>query len=190
MERSGERSGGDEALVAAAKEGDSAAFEGLLRNHEAEVLRIVRLLGVPPADREDVAQEVFVRVFRHLDSYRPGRSFGGWLYRITVNACHDHRRRAARRGREMDAVEHPEAVDGRPGPEELAGGSESRGLLEGALTALSERERAVFVLCEMEELPTREVARALQISSITVRRHLSRARRRLQELLEKKQVER
>jgi RNA polymerase sigma-70 factor (ECF subfamily) len=189
VERSGEHSGGDEALVAAAKEGDSAAFEGLLRNHEAEVLRVVRLLGIPAADHEDVAQEVFIRVFRHLDSYRPGRSFGGWLYRIAVNACHDHRRRAARRSREEAASEQREAVDDRPGLEVLAGGSESRGLLEGALEALSERERAVFVLCEMEELPTREVARALQISSITVRRHLGRARRRLQEFLEKKSAD-
>ncbi len=184
------RSGGDEALVAAAKEGDSAAFEGLLREHEAEVLRVARLLGVPAADREDVAQEVFIRVFRHLDSYRPGRSFAGWLYRITVNACHDHRRQAARRLREESAAGGREAVDVRPGPEELAEGSRSMDLLEGALAALSERERAVFVLCEMEELPTRAVARALQISSVTVRRHLGRARRRLQALLEEKQSDR
>jgi RNA polymerase sigma-70 factor (ECF subfamily) len=186
VERSGEPNGGDEALVAAAKEGDSAAFEQLLRSHEKDVLRLVRLLGIPPADREDIAQEVFVRVFSHLDSYRPGRPFGGWLYRITVNACHDHRRRAARRGREEAEHELEKAADNRPGPEELAGGSESRSLLEGALAELSERERVVFVLCEMEELPTRQVARALQISSVTVRRHLGRARRRLQQVLSKK----
>jgi RNA polymerase sigma-70 factor (ECF subfamily) len=185
VERSGEPNGGDEALVAAAKEGDSAAFEGLLRNHEADVLRVVRLLGIPAADREDVAQEIFFRVFRHLESYRPGRSFGGWLYRISVNACHDYRRKAARRGREEGGPPPEQAADRGPGPEQRAGGRESALRLEQALKALSERERAVFVLCEMEELATREVARALQISSITVRRHLGRARRRLQELLQK-----
>jgi RNA polymerase sigma-70 factor (ECF subfamily) len=175
----------DEALAAAARAGDSAAFERLLRRHERPVLALLRSLGVPPADREDVAQDIFIRLFRHLDRYRPGRPFGGWLYRIAINACHDYRKLNKRRRGEMSGSEAElrEAADSAPGPSDLLAGAENRGRLERALDGLSQRERAVFVLCEMEELPTREVAKALRISAITVRRHLGRARRRLQEIL-------
>jgi RNA polymerase sigma factor (sigma-70 family) len=175
----------DETLAAAAREGESAAFDRLLRRHEGPVLALLRSLGVPPADREDVAQEIFIRLFRHLHRYRPSKPFGGWLYRISVNACHDYRRQNFRRRGEQpgsDAAMRA-ATDGAPGPSELYSGAEQQSRLEKALEGLSERERAVFVLCEMEELPTRDVAKALRISSITVRRHLGRARRRLQEIL-------
>jgi RNA polymerase sigma-70 factor (ECF subfamily) len=173
----------EERLVEAARRGEPRAFERLLERHESRVLRVLSLLGVPRDDREDVAQEVFVRVFRHLDRFRAGQPFSGWIYRITVNASHDHRR-TLRRRRETGGREGvPERADDAPGPAERLDLDDRRRRLEVALTALSERERAVFVLCEMEDLPTRDVARTLAISAITVRRHLGRARRRLQEIL-------
>lgn len=179
----------DGALIAAARAGDSDAFERLLKRHEGRVLRVLRLLGVPDADREDVAQEIFVRVFRHLGGFRPGNPFSGWIYRITVNAAHDYRRHARRTPREdFDADTVLEnAPDRAPDPEQSAELRHRQRLLEQAMVRLSERERAVFVLCEIEGMETRQVARALRITSITVRRHLSRARTRLQALLESAQ---
>jgi len=172
----------DEDLAAAAADGDARAFETLLRRSEGRVLRVLRLLGVGREDREDVAQEVFVRVFRHLGGFRAGNSFPGWLYRISVNAAHDHRKKRRRLARRESAWGGT--------PEETAGGSgsageaarilESRRRLENALAALSERERAVFVLVELEGLETSAVARTLGITRITVRRHLGRARARLE----------
>ena len=133
-----------------------------------------------------MAQEVFVRVFRHLDGFRTGESFGAWIYRIAVNASHDHRRQVVRRREAALAPEHSERVTApEAGPEDLAHRLDRRRRLERALDALSERERAVFVLCEMEGLATGRVARSLGITSITVRRHLGRARRRLGAELEK-----
>jgi RNA polymerase sigma-70 factor (ECF subfamily) len=170
----------DDELVVAARRGEGQAFESLLDRHQGKVLRVLRLLGVRPEDREDVAQEVFVRVFRHLEGFRTGESFSAWIYRIDVNASHDHRRQIARRRESSLAPEHSEQVtDSGTGPEEAASRIDRRRRLEEALGALSERERAVFVLCEMEGLPTRGVARSLGITSITVRRHLGRARSRL-----------
>ena len=72
----------DEALVVAAREGDERSFELLLTRHEGRVLRVLRLLGIDENDREDVAQEVFVRVFRHLDrglddQFALGKATGG-----------------------------------------------------------------------------------------------------------------
>jgi RNA polymerase sigma-70 factor (ECF subfamily) len=187
--RVGESEPPDEALIAAAREGDADAFERLLKRHEGRVLRVLRLLGVPAADREDVAQEIFVRVFRHLGGFRPGNPFSGWIYRITVNAVHDYRRRARRAPREdfdADAVLE-NAPDSAPDPEQSVELSHRQRLLEEAMARLSERERAVFVLREIEGMETRQVARALRITTITVRRHLSRARSRLRCLLDSAQ---
>jgi RNA polymerase sigma-70 factor (ECF subfamily) len=170
----------DGALVARARDGDVRALEALLDRHQGPVLRVLRLLGLPAQDREDVAQEVLVRIFRHLGSFKTGRSFSGWVYRITVNAAHDYRHRLLRRSRGETPWTGDIDGDEGPGPER---GLELRQALESALEVLSERERAVFVLREMEGLETREVARALGITSITVRRHLGRARNRLQEAL-------
>ena len=150
------------------------------------------MLGVRAADREDVAQEVFLRAFRHLGGFHRGRSFGGWIYRISVNAAHDYRRRARRRIREQPAEEDQLDV-ARVGtgkdPEGWDERIDRRRRLEEALGVLSERERAVFVLCEMEGLAGGEVARALGISGVTVRRHLGRARRRLQTALDERSRE-
>jgi RNA polymerase sigma-70 factor (ECF subfamily) len=168
------------ALVAAAQDGDVRAFEALLAAHEGKVLRVLRFLGVAASDREDVAQEVFVRVFRHLGGFRRGRPFGAWIYRITVNAAHDWRLSAGSHGE----VPWTEAVASVP----AAGGDpDLQRRLEAGLAALSERERAVFVLRELEGLENVDIARALGITAITVRRHLGLARERLRRLLDEKE---
>ncbi|MCP3982457.1 MAG: RNA polymerase sigma factor [bacterium] len=175
----------DRALIEAALDGDVRALEQLLLAHESRVLRVLRLMGVTAADREDVAQEVFLRVFRHLSRFRRGHAFGGWIYRITVNAAHDHRKKAGARRRSEAAWDSDldEAPDEGPDPAEAASRAERARRLEQAVEQLSEREREAFVLCELEGLETRQVAQALGVTSITVRRHLSRARRRLQRIL-------
>ncbi len=175
----------DESLVASALEGDARAFDRLISRHDAKVLRVLRLLGISVHDREDVAQEVFIRVFRHLKGFRKGNPFSGWIYRITVNAAHDHRHRLSRkRRREADWEEGLEQTpDASPGPAEQADRRRRMARMEQALAALSPRERAVFVLCELEGLDSPEAGRTLGISAVTVRRHLGRARARLQDIL-------
>ena len=168
-------------MVEAARGGDVRAFESLVLRHERRVLRVIRFLGVPASDQEDVAQEVFLRVFRHLPAYRKGRSFAAWAYKITVNAVHDWRSRVRRlSGDEIPWTDEAEAKVAEPEGGGEAARAQLARRLESALATLSERERAVFVLKELEGLETAEVARALGISSITVRRHLGLARGRLQ----------
>jgi RNA polymerase sigma-70 factor (ECF subfamily) len=175
----------DEALVEQVLDGNQRAFESLLSRHEPRVLRVLRLLGVPSDDREDVAQEVFVRVFRFLGGFKPGNPFAGWVYRISVNAVHDYRGRVGRRRRDeaewTPGLEELAADDSRPERRDFE--MDLKRQLELALDVLSERERAVFVLRELEGLSTREVARSLGITGVTVRRHLGRARRSLQRTL-------
>jgi RNA polymerase sigma-70 factor (ECF subfamily) len=172
---------GDDALVAAALAGDARAFDALLTRHESSVLRVLRLLGVPARDREDVAQEVLIKVFRHLKGFQRGRSFGGWLYRVSVNAAHDYRAHAARAAGEETAWS--DGLEQRAGPADDPEAGDVRRRLESALLQLTERERAVFVLREIEGLDTPEIAQALGITGITVRRHLGLARDRLRSLL-------
>ena len=173
-------------LILAARAGDARAFESLLRRHEARVLRVLRLLGVPASDREDVAQNVFLRLFRGLDGFQAGRPFASWVYKVAANAALDWRGRSDRLRREeapWDETVEETASTGVSGADRL----DLARRVEGALETLTERERAVFVLIEMEGLDRSEAARALGITSITVRRHLGLAKDRLrQALLEKK----
>ncbi len=176
----------DAELVAAALAGEVRAFEALLTRYEQKVVRVLRLLGVPTQERDDVAQEVFLRVFRHLDGFRRDRSFGGWIYRVTVNAARDFQGRASRRRLEEapwsdEMREHP-GTDGRV--QEGSGEVDLALRLEVALESLSDRERAVFVLLELEGLEVADAARTLGITRITVRRHLGLARARLRTILE------
>ena len=170
-------------LIEAARGGNARAFEELLRRHEARVFRVLRLLGVPASDREDVAQNVFLRIFRGLDGFRAGRPFSSWVYKIAANAALDWRGRSDRQRREEapwdDTLDETAAA-----PE--AGALDLARRLEAALDTLSDRERSVFVLIEMEGIERADAARALGISGITVRRHLGLAKERLRQALTEK----
>lgn len=157
------------------------AFSLLVERHQDRVYRLV--LGVlgHPEDARDVTQEAFVRAYRSLKSYRPDLSFLNWLLKIAVNAARDERARRQRRPRSgLEGLE--EIPEARP-----AGAAADRAVLLGqvraALAELSDREREVFVLRELEGLEVETVARLLELAPPTVRRHLARARLRLRELL-------
>lgn len=171
-------------LIEAARGGDARAFETLLARHEARVFRVLRLMGVSASDRDDVAQNVFLRIFRSLNGFQPGKPFSSWVYKIAANAALDWRGQSDRLRREeapwddqTEEIAAPEA-----GRQDLARH------LEAALETLSERERAVFVLIEMEGLDRADVARALGITRITVRRHLGLAKERLRQALDGKNI--
>jgi RNA polymerase sigma-70 factor (ECF subfamily) len=171
-------------LIEAARGGDARAFEDLLRRHEARILRVLRLLGVPAIDRDDVAQNVFLRVFRGLDGFHAGRPFSSWVYKIAVNAAIDWRGQSDRLRREEAPWD--ETRDEAAAAPAAAGQLDLARRLETALDTLSERERAVFVLVEMEGVERADAARALGISGITVRRHLGLAKTRLRQSLSEK----
>lgn len=170
-------------LIEAARGGNARAFEDLLKRHEARVFRVLRLLGVPVSDREDVAQNVFLRIFRGLDGFKAGRPFSSWVYKISANAALDWRGQSDRQRREEapwdDALDETASAP-------QAGSLDLARRLEAALDTLSDRERAVFVLIEMEGIDRADAARALGISRITIRRHLGLAKERLREALAEK----
>jgi RNA polymerase sigma-70 factor (ECF subfamily) len=161
--------------------GELEAFDTLMILAEPRVLGVAwRLLGNRDQAR-DAAQEVFLRIFRSLASFRQGENFQAWMYRITVNVCADH---ARKRGPAMAAPEVLEsATHAHPGAEaaeETVLLAERRALVRQALDTLTAAERAALVLRDLEGLSTNEVARTLGVQPVTIRSQLSTGRAKVQ----------
>jgi RNA polymerase sigma-70 factor (ECF subfamily) len=178
----------DEDLAARAAAGDAGAFETLVGRHEARVYRLACRFTGSDADAQDVLQEAFLAAYRGLASFRGAARFSTWLYRITTNAALMHRR--ARQRRPTESLEEflPRFDEnGQHAPEvaELEAASRADDLLDGKLLAAEARAalerlpdlyREVFVLRDLEELDTSEVASLLGIDAATVRQRVHRAR--------------
>ncbi len=178
----GPMDGDRSSAIAAAQAGDLAAFELLMRQHERMVLvTALRLLG-NLEDAQDASQEVFLRLYRNLRKVESASNVAGWLYRVTVNICHDLRRRRPRPVA-LDEIAEPAAAG--PDPQRSATEAERRSVLELSLRMLSEKERAALVLRDLEGLSTEEVARALGSSEATVRSQVSKARVKVREFVER-----
>jgi len=182
MDGSEERSKPTENHLEAAKAGDLAAFELIMRQYERLVLvTAFRLLGVLE-DAQDASQEVFLRLYRNLGKVGASGSLAGWLYRVTVNVCHDAGRKRRVSAPVEDAAELPAlSAD----PQRTAIATERRRALEMSLRMLSEKERAVLVLRDLEGLSTEEVARILRTTEATVRSQTSKARVKARDFLKR-----
>ena len=168
--------------IAAANAGDLAAFESLMRQHERLVLvTALRLLG-KLEDAQDASQEVFLRLYRNLGKIDAVENVPGWLYRVTVNVCHDM---ARRRPASVAVDDMPELADTGADPQQSATQAERRRALAMSLRFLSEKERAAMVLRDLEGLSTGEVARALGSSEATVRSQISKARIKVRAFMER-----
>jgi len=155
------------------------AFGRVVREREAQLLRVAyRILG-NWADAEDVAQEVFLRLHRHGLGFAHEASLSSWLYRVTVNLCVDRSRRV------RPVNELPELREARPSAEADLLRDEQKRRLMLALAKLPPKERAAVVLREIEGLSTAEVAEILGSTEVTVRTQIHRAMTRLRELLKK-----
>jgi RNA polymerase sigma-70 factor (ECF subfamily) len=156
-------------------------FEVLVRRYQRLVATAALRMGVPRQEIEDVANEVFLKVYRNLKTYEPQHALSTWLYRITVNAALDHRRR-----RRPDALmdEIPDSLsDTGPSPHDRAAAAQRSGLLREALQRIPEHYRVPLVLSHVEGLPVEEVARVLNLPEGTVKSRLFRARAILKETI-------
>jgi RNA polymerase sigma-70 factor (ECF subfamily) len=167
---------------ARARTGDLAAFEAVMRKHERLVLvTALRLLG-NLEDAKDVSQEVFLRLYRNLGKVDRESNYQAWLYRVTVNLCHD----IGRRRKHSVAMEDvPDPVSTAADPQQRVTVAERQRVLHMSLRTLSEKERAALVLRDLEGLSTEEVARALGSSEATVRSQISKARVKMRDYVER-----
>ena len=179
-------------LVARARAGDEVAFERIMLATEQRVVSIAwRMLGNRD-DARDAAQDVYLRVFKYLGRFRAGEDFRGWLYRITINVCHDFARKKGATGfgqlDQIDFVPERAALESRSGgadPESLALQEQQLALIRSALQLLPPKERAALVLRDLEGFSTEEVAQALGSRPVTVRSQVSSARAKIKTYCDK-----
>jgi RNA polymerase sigma-70 factor (ECF subfamily) len=177
----------DEALARRALAADASALELLVSRYQAKVYSLARRLTGNRADAEEAAQECFLRAIRRLRTFRGEAKFGTWLYRIAAHAALELRRRRARRHTESlerylprfdRSGRHARDIEDldQPGADVMVDQARLARRAGSALERLDERYRAPFVLRDLEELPTPEVAAILGITEALVRQRVHRAR--------------
>jgi RNA polymerase sigma-70 factor, ECF subfamily len=177
----------DTDLVSRAAGGDASAFQALVERHRSMVYRVAYQFAGNHHDAEDIAQEVFIKVYRSLERFRHEAQLSSWLYRIVMNACIDHRRRHLPAGAAPfgEEAEHKmlNAPEETPGPEQRAYAGELGAVLESAIADLPKGQRIVFVMRHHEGLKLCEIAEALGLAEGTVKRQLHAAVHRLRQAL-------
>jgi RNA polymerase sigma-70 factor (ECF subfamily) len=165
-------------LVLRAQAGDTYAFEQLMVCYQRRVLRTAARILHRSEDAKDVAQEVFLKLYRYLPRVKP-EAVRGWLYRVTVNVCRDLARASEKLPSatlEDILIAKESSVAGVKGIEASIDLEEQRRILCRALQGLSFKERAALVLRDIEGLSTDETAQVLRSSATTVRSQISSAR--------------
>jgi len=182
----------DEALVAALQRGSEEAYETLIVRFQQPVFNLVCRLTGDVAGASDIVQEVFLKIFRSIGSFRGHSRLRTWIYRITVNEAYNHRRWFCRHQRQeigMGEEDHGRTFEdtlcdcGRT-PFDLASNEETRSLLEEALAEVNPKFRAAVVLRDVEDLSYEEIATVLDISLGTVKSRILRGREALRKILE------
>ena len=176
----------DERLAARAAAGDRTAFEALVTRHRKAVYRLCWAAAGNHADADDAAQETFVRLYRALPSYDPGRPFLPWLRRIAWNCGLSARRDRQAGVPVVSGEELPDPADPAEGPEAEAVAKEERRRVAAAVSELPAELRTVLVLRVVDGLSYAEIAEAAGIPAGTVMSRLSRARERLASALNAK----
>lgn len=167
--------------VVRARAGDERAFEDLYREHAGRVYALCLRLSGDPGRAAELTQDVFVRCWEKLGTFRGESAFGSWLYRLAVNVVWMANRGDRRREDRVVPVAEPD-VHERGG----AGGPAGLGIdLERAIAALPEGARDVFVLYEIEGFRHEDIARMTGIAIGTSKAQLFRAKRLLRERLER-----
>jgi RNA polymerase sigma-70 factor (ECF subfamily) len=165
--------------VRRAQAGDADAFGTLYRAHAGRIYALCLRLEGDPGRAEELVQDVFVRAWRSLGSFRFQSAFGTWLHRLAVNVVLADRRAAWRRDRRVMTTEDPEAME----PPGAGHDPALRMDLEAAIATLPPGARAVFVLHDVEGYQHREIASMTGIAEGTSKAQLFRARRLLRKAL-------
>ena len=169
-----------DAVVRRAQDGSEEAFQQLYREHAGRVYALCLRLTGDAATAEERTQDVFVRVWEKLGSFRGESAFSSWLHRLAVNVVLAARRAELRRWQRVFTTDDPEALERGAGAPSAAGGLD----LERAIAALPAGAREVFVLHDVEGYRHEDIAELVGIAVGTSKAQLFRARRLLRGMLE------
>ena len=183
----------DEALMGRVARGRADAFEVLVDRHANSVTTFCYTFCRDRDQADDLAQEVFLRVFRNAKSYKPVAKFTTWLYRVAANLCINEAKKAKLRktvsldgpmDSDPDATRIVEKMaTGDPGPLTEAERREAGKLIEQAIQALPEDQRVTLILVERQSLPYKDIAEILDVTVSAVKMRVKRARENLREAL-------
>lgn len=185
----------DVRLMLQVRDGNAAAFETLVEKHQKRLVMVLEHLVSDRTQAEDLAQDVFLRVYRARDRYVPTAKFSTWLYTITHNVASNSIRKSSRR-KEVNLVSSPSgSVPVRPldtmakdksnlMPTRLADQKEMANVIHEAIQSLGPRQRMAMLLSKYEAMSYIEIADAMELSTQAVKSLLSRARGNLKETLE------
>lgn len=190
------QAGSDEsALLARCREGDLSAFDLLVGAHASKVYNLAyRMLG-NAQDAEDAAQDAFLRAFSSIKKFRQNASFSTWMHRIAVNVCLDELKRREKRAEPFSGLNLQQDEGGgldlgelqptgeKDDPAECAVARLEQEKVQAALEQLPAQQRAVVIICDLQEFSYEEAAAALETNVGTVKSRLHRARQKLKELL-------
>jgi RNA polymerase sigma-70 factor, ECF subfamily len=172
-------------LIKRAQGGDSAAFNEIVVAYRKRILGTISRLIARPEDVEDVAQEVFLRLYFSLDQLRTAEVFEPWLYRLTVNAAYDYLRKQRRRQEyrmsdlsEQQMVMADAMAGGRVDQDERES-RKTRETVDALLGAVSEADRILLMLKELEGLSLKELEKIYNINENALKVRLFRARQRV-----------
>ena len=174
----------ERALVRRAQDGDTEAFAQLIERRTPGVLAFLRRMLGDAEDARDVAQLTFLKVWENLEKYDPAWAFSTWLFRIASNLAIDSLR--SKKSRHRTEQENFRLLPGGKSVADPDGPSglerkDVRRMFEACASALSDKQKTVFVLREFEEKESAEIARILSCQESTVRNHLFQARRILRD---------
>lgn len=172
----------DETLAAALRDGDDAALDALMLRWQVPLRAFLYRHLQNEADALDLAQDTFVRIYRHRGSYRQGARFSTWMFQIALNLCRDHGRRGKIR-RLVPLDDAPEGADETGTPAETVLAAERAGAVRDAVATLPDNLRAPLVLAEYGRLSHAEIAAAVNATPKAVETRIARARELLRQRL-------
>lgn len=173
-------------LVRLLKEGDRDAFNILIAQYQSKVINIAYGMLSDTDDAMDASQEVFINVFKSINSFKENSSLATWIYRICANVCKDFLRKRQRATKTVSIYatddednEILQIADDACTPEEHFRQSELQSLIRKAMNELGEEYKTVLVLCDIEGLSYDEIAVILKCPVGTVKSRINRARQSL-----------
>jgi RNA polymerase sigma-70 factor (ECF subfamily) len=175
----------DAALVENARKNEAEAFGRIVDAYQSRIIGFVSRMVPTEEDALDVAQEVFIRAYQHLDRFDSRSSLRTWLFKIAHNLCIDRARRAKRTPVQLSVSAGLqgeadwELLDQTEGPEDLVINQELRDIVEEAIASMSDKHREVLLLHEEQEMAYEEISQAIKVPVGTVKSRLFVARAHL-----------
>lgn len=181
----------DELLIEYISAGNESAFEALVQRHQVKVINLIYYFLNDRWEAEDVAQEVFLKVWRNAHKFKGKSKFSTWLYRIVINTCLNHKRSGKKESNPLDSISNP--LDGQNNlelagktqcnPHQVMEKKERKTVVNQSIRLLPQNQRMALILSRFEGYSYTEIAELMNVSISSVESLLFRAKQKLARIL-------